>query len=304
VKPARHTLCDEAVVPGAIPLTGHSGAVVLLIHEPGHSFVRKRAGAAEQNIRLQAQCRKQQAQFESGLKLPRVISSGMAGGLFHFDMEYIAGASVAHECLGGHLPDSAGLATALRQFIGRYAQTAGTPIAPASFQDKLRAILAKCRGNKVVWTMLPALDAGLRRLAAQDWRGIPQSDCHGDLTLENILVHRGAYSFIDTDVPELESFVMDVGKLLQDVIGLWCLRHLALTAPGTVQYLNAQLSLARLRVTLQNALAEFLPATGNISSALAMLNLMRALPYCRDEATAVFILGRVDFILQQEGWPG
>jgi hypothetical protein len=300
---ARRTKRDDAAAASEINLAGHSGAVVTLMNQPGHSFVRKRAGCAEQNARLQAQCQKQQAQYEGGLRLPRVLGSFMANGLFHFDMEYIAGASVAHECLDNHFAGGAGLAAELRHCIGRYAAGAGPPIAPSAFQAKLHAILAKCRGNAVVWPMLPALDTGLRRLAAQDWRGIPQSDCHGDMTLENILVHRGVHSFIDTDVTDLDSFVMDIGKLFQDVAGLWCLRHLALQSPGTLRYLNAQLSLARLQATLRAALNDFLPHTSHIAGALAMLNLMRALPYCRDEATAVFILGRVNNILQQEGWP-
>ena len=64
-------------------------------------------------------------------------------------------------------------------------------------------------------------------MLARDWDNIPESPCHGDLTLENILLTAGkTVGLIDCDEAFVSSWWLDFGKLFQDIAGHWCLRGL------------------------------------------------------------------------------
>ncbi len=280
-------------------MRGHSGADVTLMDKGTKAFVRKSAGGQTQNARLVAQCRKQVAFYEKGLPCPRVIGEGREAGLFFFDMEYVPGTSIAHQCQSGLVPHRHKLAEFLQTWLMRFKASSSDYINPLAFQKKLDVILGTCRSNALLWPMRPMIETHVRQLSHQDWSGIPMSDCHGDLTLENILARSTKYCFIDLDVPDLPSYFMDVGKLFQDLVGMWCLRRLALDSPGTLRFLNAQIALSTLRVTLGELVYGVDPTLTRRMPSLVALNLLRALPYCRDEATAVFTLGRIETVWQQ-----
>ena len=88
-------------------------------------------------------------------------------------------------------------------------------------------------------------------LSARDWSAIPESPCHGDLTLENILLHQRRAVFIDCDETFASSYWLDLSKLFQDVDGHWCLRHLYLDAPAGTAVVNAIGRLHRLATPLR-----------------------------------------------------
>jgi aminoglycoside phosphotransferase (APT) family kinase protein len=281
-------------------LAGHSGAVVTLLREQGRSFVRKRAGSAAQNARLAAQCEKQRAWHASGQPCPAILREGLAGGLYFFDMDYVAGSSAAHQCISGARLDRAFVARELHDLLARLHRTSGAEIPPADILGKLAAIGQAARGNPALAGILPGFLSSLDRLAGQDWRGVPQSEHHGDLTLENLIIHQTDYWLIDFDVVDIGSWFMDVGKLFQDLHGQWCLRHLAAAQPGSLAHLNAQLALSRLGEVVWAALRDLSPRLPALIPALAAFSLARAMPYCTDAATAAFLAGRVEAVLDWE----
>lgn len=140
------------------------------------------------------------------------------------------------------------------------------------------------------------LGSVLRRV---DWRGLPQSDCHGDLTLENILLKPdGTIALIDCDVPDLTGLWFDLAKLYQDFDGFWCLRGLAREG-ASLRFLNAVLALRRLRAVVDEVVAAELPELPRLLPALVGLNLLRTLPYCTETATALFVIDRARVVLSK-----
>jgi hypothetical protein len=84
-------------------------------------------------------------------------------------------------------------------------------------------------------------------LIGRTWAGIPGSACHGDMTLENLLLPQNRNTvFIDCDEPFISSYWLDLAKLCQDIDGHWCLRQLYLEGTSGPTLVNAAERLQRL----------------------------------------------------------
>ena len=263
-------------------LAGHSGARVVLHAGRTRSFVRKTAGHASQNERLQGQIEKQRHLRRIGIPFPHVLRSGVdAQGCTFFDMAYVPGRSLADAAANAMPFALEPVVAAVERMLWLFKSCSGEALDAELFRGKIEAI---GKSSKVA-------GACAERLLARDWRGIPSSLSHGDLTLENIMLgpeHRVV--FIDCDAPWVSSWWLDVGKLYQDLQGHWCLRRVG----GGVQRVNAIEKLSQLdalfRPLVEPALMERLPQ-------LAALHLFRALPYAADGETAAFICKRIGKLL-------
>lgn len=148
----------------------------------------------------------------------------------------------------------------------------------------------------------PALLLAIRNCAqllmSQDWRGIPETLCHGDLTLENILLTTGkSIAFIDCDESFASSYWLDFGKLFQDIDGHWCVRALYAADVAPVRLLNAKQKLEQLGGRLRRLAADFDPALPHRLPQLAALSLFRAIPYARSTALISFLCSRIQHVL-------
>jgi hypothetical protein len=54
---------------------------------------------------------------------------------------------------------------------------------------------------------------------------LPQSMCHGDLTLDNIIFSKNEFYMIDCSTGGFDSWVFDLAKLRQDLKCKWCVRN-------------------------------------------------------------------------------
>jgi tRNA A-37 threonylcarbamoyl transferase component Bud32 len=54
---------------------------------------------------------------------------------------------------------------------------------------------------------------------------IPQSLCHGDFTLENILYSNGKFYLLDAVTGPYDSWIFDIAKMRQDIDAHWFLRN-------------------------------------------------------------------------------
>jgi len=284
-------------------LTGHSGAEIALHEVDGIHFVRKKSGSEALNERLEAQASKQDGFFNAGGPCPRVIGRGRNAGLFFFDMEYVAGTSVAYQCQSAIMPDRGDLAAFLGRWIRHFQATADGELGAHQYLSKLASIRKSASSSPLLGPVFPRADKIIDLLSGVDWSGIPQSNCHGDMTLENILVTRHGYCFIDFDVPDLPSYYMDIAKLFQDIDGHWCLRHMAHQSSDDLHYLNAQQVLLRLRTTILSLVREIAPDILARLRFLVALNLLRTVPYCRDISVASYALDRIMAILSDPTEP-
>lgn len=277
-------------------LKGHSGAGLTLI-EGAQPIVRKQATRLEQNARLKDQCAKLQEAHKQGLSCPEIYKTGELEGLFFFDMEFIPGETLAHAIISGRQLDWSRLLPQIRRQIDHFAASETGIIAVESFLLKIRNILAACGANMVAAPYIARLGDQFERLAALDWTSIPSSECHGDLTLENILIRSdGQLVFLDFDVPEQSSWQLDIGKMYQDLFGHWCLRSLALEQVETFRMINAQMALARADAALA-PITDLVPGGRARFAQLAAFHLARTLPYARDENIVRFVSQRLGHIL-------
>lgn len=285
------------LVPDAITLSGHSGAELRLLVDGTMPLVRKTAGSIQQNARLMAQSRKQRSLFNCGVPFPIVPFDGIASdGRAYFDMEYIPGRTAAEVILDGDRLDESLITDAVARFLEFARFTNAMEIPPDLFLSKIVVIEAArtpaCRPHAREISRIA------RRLKAQDWSGIPASLCHGDLTLENLIISaEGGVVFIDCDDCFTSSWWLDAAKLFQDVIGHWCVRSLYLDGPRDSRLLKAAEQFHRLETALRRLFDTLEPKLGPRLQPLTALHLFRTVPYARDEATVSFVLRSIEKVL-------
>jgi len=279
------------------PLKGHSGAEVLLCVRGRLSVVRKTAGSVAQNTRLQEQIAKQRLLAAHGLPFPRVISEGIdAMGLAYAEMEYVPARTVASTIAAAAPFDQGQLLKAIERALTLFRLKAGNPLDPEIFRRKIGEIVSK--SDRIEERALNDRIASLgRSLSDRDWSVIPSSPCHGDMTLENILLHRSRAVFIDCDEPFASSYWLDLSKLLQDIDGHWCLRTLYLEPPKTT-LTNATGRLLRLVAPLRALAGRLAPAFEPYRPQLTALNLFRTIPYTDNRLQIEFVLDRMRTVLE------
>jgi aminoglycoside phosphotransferase (APT) family kinase protein len=282
----------QAPAPSIHPLRGHSGARVAYHAAGKRGFVRKTAAEPAANERLMAQAEKQRQLHMLALPFPRVLSQGMdAQGCATFDMEYLPGRSVADAVINAAFFDTATLVRTVQRMTWLFAHGTGAALPVRLFQGKIESIAAACDDD--------AIRASAARLLALDWNGIPMSPCHGDLTLENILLTTGStVGLIDCDETFASSWWLDFGKLFQDIEGHWCLRGLYAPDVPAVRRINAVQKLEGLGTAFRTLAARCDPALPARLPQLAALGLLRAAPYARNQATRDFVCARIARLLE------
>jgi aminoglycoside phosphotransferase (APT) family kinase protein len=233
-----------------------------------------------------------------GLPFPKVRAQfSDAAGVAGFDMNYIPGQTIAHAVVNGSTFDPATVAKAVERLMRLFAMTAGAALEATLFEAKIHEVAQ--RMETLVAT--PALDRKIRRCAQAllelNWGRIPESPCHGDLTLENILLTTGkSVAFIDCDMPFASSWWLDLGKLFQDIRGHWCIRALYESGEG-IRLLNASQKLDQLGVLFHALALEMDSALPARLPQLAALGLYRALPYAQSGSTQHFLCERITHVL-------
>jgi aminoglycoside phosphotransferase len=292
---------DKAVRPKSTTylLKGHSGASVELHVEGIHSFVRKTSANASTGARLKAQAGKQRSLWMMGMPFPRVLREAEdRDGRAVFDMAYIPGRTLADAVIQAAPFDAARIAKAVERLLGLFLLSKGGALPAQFFTDKISEISSRPARNG--WKISSLMDACRHRLAACDWHGIPASPCHGDLSLENILLTAGkSVAFIDCDDPWVSSFWLDFGKLFQDIDGHWCLRSLYLGPKADVRLANAVQKLDLLGAILRPLARSLDSGLPNRLPQLAALNLYRAIPYATDPTLVPFLCRRILKLLER-----
>jgi hypothetical protein len=155
---------------------------------------------------------------------------------------------------------------------------------PASvFYDKIDSLTASLSSQGLVG---PPVSQTLDVLRRRPWTQIPASTCHGDLTLENMIVHEGRLYLIDFLDSFADSWYIDMAKLLQDLVGGWSFRHNPIDR-------NFALRIASLRHNLETALEVLYPGCLSFIRDLYALNLLRILPYSSSPEDRAFIEDRL-----------
>ena len=201
-------------------LCGHSGCRILLCETDNEEvFVRKISSSEEYNQRLKKQADKQK-EFE-GIKVtsPKIWGEGYTeDNLFYFDMEYIKGITLSEYIKNIEIGRIRNIAETL--ILNIFPKQEKSEVHQDIFQEKIVSLQNSLEplNNLIV-------NEALSILQKHDWGEFVESPCHGDMTLENIIVKDDKLYFIDFLDSFYDSWILDAGTLMQDIQVMWSYRN-------------------------------------------------------------------------------
>jgi tRNA A-37 threonylcarbamoyl transferase component Bud32 len=284
-------------------LSGHSGVDVTLLESSGSWVVRKSSRRPDQNDRLRRQGEKLAEAAASGFPCPKVLDDGFREGLYYFDMEYIPGETLANAILTGRQVDWPQIIDQVLDRLIEFSKQESGIFSQSAFHEKLASIARACQKNITEPLTLLRIEKLTQQVADLKWDAVAISPCHGDLTFENIMIRQnGDLIFIDFDVPEHSSWMLDIGKMFQDMRGLWTLRHHIISrrkGVSTPDASQARLTMEWLAELTLQRLETLRPGTGEMLDQFAVFHLLRTLPYSRDPEITGFVIGQVELLVSK-----
>ena len=274
----------------SLNLGGHSGCGVLLMEtETGQVFVRKTSKDPAYNDRLRAQCAKQKEFCGQSLRTPAVLAEGLdESGCYYFDMEYVQGVTLAEYIKTMEIGKVRGLVQTLVEDLAPKNVEAD----PCQKESIQRIFAEKLDSLEPELTDYPQATKALELLRQHDWRCVAASQCHGDLTLENIIVHNDRLYLIDFLDSFYNSWILDVGTLLQDVQVMWSYRK------GTPVSVNTVLRLLVFRDLLLDTVREIEPDYVQEIYYALLMKLVRIYPYTKEQLTLDFLDEKVEQVMK------
>lgn len=274
-------------------LCGHSGCRILLCEADNEEvFVRKISSSEEYNQRLKKQADKQK-EFE-GIKVtsPKILGEGYTDdNLFYFDMEYIKGITLSEYIKSIEIGRIRNIVETLIMNI--FPKREKCEVHQDIFQQKIVSLQNSLKplNNSVV-------NEALSILLRHDWGEFVESPCHGDMTLENIIVKDDKLYFIDFLDSFYDSWILDAGTLMQDIQAMWSYRNESISTNTIIRLMvfrDLLLDMVKARIGSQYI---------EIYYAL-LLKLIRIYPYTTDANTIHFCDEKVYMILNLiKRWAG
>jgi aminoglycoside phosphotransferase len=274
-------------------LPGLSGAKVYLVtYDKRRWFVRKAAKSPEGSERLRQQIEKQRrfSLAVSGvLKTPSILDEGEHDGRYYADMEYIHGLDGVSFLRAAAYRDITRFADRLCAYL--HAAAALSPVVTRegglyeSMRKRIQDVERRIGGGRadVFAPLLRCLEPlrGLRPTSTL---------CHGDLTLQNLIVDEsGAIWALDLLDSPYEHYWLDVAKLHQDLSGDWYRLHQSRIGLGVVQYVGRRVLSAAMRIN---------EAYGGVHNVLVACHFARILPYLTDGHEIDFVIERIGYFVQ------
>lgn len=260
-------------------LTGHSGCKLSLYRKVDGLFVRKISGDISYNKRLEYQCRKQSSFSKKGFFVPKVFDQGYdKDGFFYFDMEFVNCQSMAKHFYTIRMGDIPSIIDFMFKSLpireGKKVNSVSE-----SISQKLFELQSKLLNSS------PEVFDAIQILKQHDFANVPHSDCHGDLTLENIMItESGKIYLIDLLDSFFDSWIVDVAKILQDIDLHWSYRSEKMDA-------NLELHLLVAKEEIINRILQMPDGAHILNDVyhMLLLNVLRIFPYTKDEKTVHYL---------------
>ena len=264
-------------------IKGNSGCLLeVKIKENQPILVRKTSHNLEFNSRLKTQMSLQLTFYDKKILSPIVLSNGFNGELFFFEMEYINGNTFIDWLQDGDV------STIINNISIILKQISSNIILDTQYdlnnlvQLKLESILEQI--SNVNFHQFIMENRSL--IMDFDWSVCPITECHGDLTLENVLISEdNKIYYIDFLDSFIKTWLIDIAKLLQDTMLFWSLRY-------KMDDLSINYRIRLMSIT--NIIISFIRNWNHEAVCLVyrlmLINIFRIMPYCKDEVTEQWIL--------------
>jgi hypothetical protein len=262
---------------GEVRLLGGSGCdLTVKIDSFGKQIVRKTSSSLAYNSRLELQKQRLARAVGLGLPVVEIVSEGTTqDGLAFFDMPYLVGLG-AHEVLAeADTRTIKDLSGQVSDVVIRFSELEESSN-PETIQSKVSS-LRNSLTHRHEWFGADALEELARWATTAQ---LPPTFCHGDLTLENIIVVRGKAILLDFHDVFYDSWVQDYSKLLFDTQVNWSLRRKI-----TRSSVNNKQRIAAFRNLIVSQVNPFVQQLANreiVVTAMVLMHLMRVVPYTRD----------------------
>lgn len=268
-------------------LGGHSGCRVLLCEEDNNSFfVRKESSDLSYNKRLIVQAKKQSEYKNDNIKVPKVLASGFTKkGLFYFDMEYIQGITMSEYIKNIEIGKIRAICKKIVTNIVCIGSN-NTFFDESVFEKKIEGLNAKLKAQNN-----PIIISAIKMLKKHRWNRFIRTQCHGDLTLENIIIKDNQLYLIDFLDSFYDSWILDISTIMQDVQTMWSYRH------DKDLDINAKLRLLVFRDILMDTVKETSPRDYIEVYYALLLKLIRIIPYVQDEETSLFLNDKTQSVM-------
>lgn len=268
-------------------LGGHSGCHVLLCEKDVDCvFVRKIASNIDYNNRLKIQAEKQKKYSNEVIKTPAVLGTGYTDeGLFYFDMEYIQGITLAEYMNTIEIGRIKGLLDTIVKNIVP-ADYVKTEVNEEIFVTKIRALEENLQGHNN-----PTINSAIKLLKHHSWMKFIETPCHGDLTLENIIVKDNQLYLIDFLDSFYDCWILDVSTLMQDVQTMWSYRF------QEEVNINTLLRLIVFRDILMDMVRSRVGDDAIEVYYALLLKLIRIYPYTKEPKTYEFLNEKTESII-------
>lgn len=192
-------------------LRGHSGSTVLLMKNTERYFIRKINNVQRNYERLSV--------LSSEYLVPKIYS--YTNNIL--DMEYIHGLDMKTYLLHNQID-------ALVNYIIKILENLSKSTILKDYSETYHYKLQDFDKHKFSFTS--------KQLIEKLPTILPQSQYHGDFTLENILYSSSEFYLIDPMTTEYDSYVFDIAKLRQDITCKWFLRNEAIDIDVKLQNLE------------------------------------------------------------------
>ena len=201
--------------------TGLSGCKLELL---SHRVLRKTTHSISYNKRLTEQVKKQlqfSEEWSGKIQTPKILNQGVDNcGFEFFDMQYIQGKSYADFLAEASLGDLDSFLATLTVYFSQLSNTATT----LTRDQSKPAIINKLLSLKKNSSYEEFIDFLIKETENIEC-GRFSSMCHGDLTLSNIIFCKDNIYFIDFLDSFLDSFLIDLIKLKQDLYFKWSFKR-------------------------------------------------------------------------------
>lgn len=268
-------------------LGGHSGCKILLCEKRNNEvFVRKVSSDQNYNKRLQIQVEKQANYSNSRIKAPKVFNSGYTeDGLFYFDMEYIQGITMSEYI---KTIEIGRVRSVCEEIVNNIVSIdlGENEVDEGAFIKKISSLekMLHSHKNRVI-------NRSIHLLKNHSWKRFVRTPCHGDLTLENIIIKENQLYLIDFLDSFYDSWIMDIGTIMQDVQAMWSYRH------EKAIDINTKLRLLVFRDILMDTVKKISPKDCVEVYYALLLKMVRIFPYTKDIETYDFLVNKTMSII-------
>ena len=256
---------------------GYSGCDIKLIQNKNKEFIRKISKDISYNDRLYLQFDKQKLFKSESIKSVEVFNYGYIDSKFYFDMQYINSNTLSSYIEANDINLIKYHATRIAEYIKYNKQNSIQYCDSIKIKQKINELEKTINNYNII-----------DLLYQTNWENIPVSYCHGDLSFDNILIYNNEIYFIDFLDSFINSWTIDVAKILQETRYLWSYRY---------KNIN-KILIVKLKY-FEEIILDILNITDSeiiTINKIIYLNIVRILPYVKDEITKNYIYNNINKI--------